>query len=539
MADPKPDFQAQLRALQEAFAKELPKRLGALEAAWLAPGEAAARLEALRHNAHSLAGSGGTFGFPELGQAARALERRVQALLQAHTPLDPELEAEISREVASLRASAGPKPADLGLAGAPSPDEGGVVRLLSMDPRLREELVPQLQAFGFQVDVHSSYRAFLASLGQGPTALALLDLESPGPDPVALADLIPFSQRSPLPLVIISDQGDLPSRLEAVRAGAKAFLSKGLDIFELLDRLDVVNPALQQDPVQVLIIEDDPVLAENHALVLRSYGVESTIVTDPLKALRPLADRPPDLILMDLNMPGCTGLELAAVIRQQDVFVGVPIVFLSGELREEQHMAAMRLGADDFLTKPANPQHLASVVLSRAQRGRRLRSFMVRDSLTGLLNHSAIKEQLAREFARAERLGDPLCLAMIDLDHFKKVNDTHGHPGGDRVIRTLARLLQQRLRKTDLIGRYGGEEFAVILPHTTPQGAFQVLEDLRKSFGALRFPFPQEPTHITLSCGIAGFPGHTGAAAITEAADQALYQAKRQGRNRVVLAGEG
>ena len=542
MAESPPEFQAQLRALQEAFVKELPKRIDDLELAWKVGDNLAARLEAVRRQAHGLAGSGGTFGFPELSQAARALERRVQFLQQAPSPLDPTQEADIGQELRALRMSAEPglPPAQNSeVLSPPSTVPGGPVRILSQDPSIGSDLVPQLQAFGFDVELYPHFAAFKAALGQGETVLALVDMEAPGPEPVDLSSLGSAGRvgGALLPLVVLSDQGDLASRLQAVRAGAKAYFAKPLDAFTLLDRIDAVNPALQPDPVQVLIIEDDAVLAQNNALVLRSAGVESTIVNDPMLALRPLVDHPPDLILMDLDMPGCSGLELAAVIRQQDAFVGVPIVFLSGELRADQHLAAMRLGADDFITKPATPDHLVSVVLSRAQRGRRLRSFMVRDSLTGLLNHSAIKEQLVREFARAERLKDHLCLGMVDLDFFKRVNDTHGHPGGDRVIRSLARMLQQRLRKTDIVGRYGGEEFAVILPHTDPQSALRVLDNLRQSFGALRFPFAVEPTHVTLSCGVASFPHCKTAAEMTEAADQALYQAKAEGRNRVVLAG--
>lgn len=539
MADAKPEFQAQLRALQEAFAADLPKRLDELAQAWAIGESLESRIEAVRRQAHGLAGSGGTFGFPELSQSARALERKLQALQQGHAPLDSTLEQEITREILAIKAGASPASSPVpSPSGARASELGGSVRILSRDESLCTELVPQLQAFGFEVEVFDRFTAFKASTDQGGTALALVDLEASGPDPVDLAALGAARGTNGvlLPLVVISEQGDLPNRLQAVRAGAKAYLSKPLDAFRLLDRLDALNPMLQQDPVRVLIIEDDPVLAENNALVLRSGGIESTVVNDPMQALRPLVDDPPDLILMDLDMPGCSGLELAAVIRQQDAFVGVPIVFLSGEQRADQHMAAMRLGADDFLTKPAAPDYLVSVVISRAQRGRRLRSFMVRDSLTGLLNHSAIKEQLDREFARSERLNENLCLAMVDLDFFKRVNDTHGHPSGDRVIRSLARMLQQRLRKTDIVGRYGGEEFAVILPNTAPEAAKRVLDDLRQSFGALRFPFPRDPTHVTLSCGVSGFPRFKTPAALTEAADQALYQAKAQGRNRVVVA---
>src|SRR6185503_1923102 len=133
---------------------------------------------------------------------------------------------------------------------------------------------------------------------------------------------------------------------------------------------------------------------------------------------------------------------------------------------------------DDFLTKPIGEDRLVASLTARAQRARVLRSFMVRDSLTGVLNHSRLKAQLQIEVARSRRQGRRLAYAMIDIDHFKEVNDRHGHPAGDRVILSLSRLLQNRLRKTDIIGRYGGDEFAVILPDADGPTAVKVLAEI-------------------------------------------------------------
>ncbi len=254
---------------------------------------------------------------------------------------------------------------------------------------------------------------------------------------------------------------------------------------------------------------------------------------DPLGILQPLVDLRPDLVLMDLYMPGCTGVELAAAIRQQEAFVGIPIVFLSQERERNLQLEALRLGGDDFLVKPVDPGHLASIVATRAQRGRVLRSHMVRDSLTGLLNHSAILDRLGAELARAERSGASLAVAMLDLDHFKAVNDTHGHTAGDRVLRALSHMLQQRLRKTDLVGRYGGEEFAVVLPGATAEAAQRILDDIRQSFRELDFVFGGATIRCTFSAGVADFPAHREVERLVPAADEALYAAKREGRDRV------
>jgi len=196
----------------------------------------------------------------------------------------------------------------------------------------------------------------------------------------------------------------------------------------------------------------------------------------------------------------------------------------------------MQFGADDFLTKPIQPEHLVSSVTSRVRRYRILRTFMVRDSLTGLLNHVKTKEELDTEIMRAQRQKNSVVFAMIDIDFFKKVNDTYGHPTGDKVIKSISRLLQQRLRKSDVVGRYGGEEFAVILKDTDAASAFATLDDIRKAFEKISQHSDKGDFSVTFSCGLAEFPKFSNSTEITNAADRALYEAKAAGRNCVVIA---
>ena len=200
------------------------------------------------------------------------------------------------------------------------------------------------------------------------------------------------------------------------------------------------------------------------------------------------------------------------------------------------HLSALGLGGDDFLTKPIEAQHLVSSVSNRIKRSLVLRSLMVRDSLTGLLNHTAIKAQLSHEIVRAKRQGKPMAFAMIDIDNFKKINDSHGHPVGDRVIKSLSRLLKQRLRENDLVGRYGGEEFAVVLVDADGAAAKKIMDTIRKDFARLRHLAELQEFSVTFSCGVADITNYSDASILADAADKALYKAKHAGRNRVMLA---
>jgi diguanylate cyclase (GGDEF)-like protein len=260
------------------------------------------------------------------------------------------------------------------------------------------------------------------------------------------------------------------------------------------------------------------------------------VETTPEAGLNVIGSFNPDLILMDMYMPVCNGEDLCKIIRQYESFTSIPIVFLSSEADVQKQLNAMKIGADDFLTKGIDPEHLITSITTRIQRHRVLSSFMIRDSLTGLLNHTTSKKQLESMITKAQKLNTPLSFAMIDIDHFKKVNDTYGHPTGDKVIKSLSRLLQKRLRKTDSIGRYGGEEFAIVLWNTDAKSAKKILDEIREDFSKIEHLHEGKVFFTTFSSGIAEFPGFVTSADLSNAADRALYVAKKQGRNQVCIS---
>ena len=406
------------------------------------------------------------------------------------------------------------------------------------DRNLAGELRVQLSYFGYDVSVYHTLAEFRLAIRPIPDVLVLMDISFPGDNlaGVSVMKEIQQGREAPVPVVFFSEDDTIIARLEAVRAGSIAYLNRPVNIANLIDKLDFMSSARGHEPYRVMIVDDSLALAAYHAAVLEQVGMTVKTVHNPLKATEALLEFYPDLILIDIYMPECNGMELAKVIRQLDAFVSIPIVFLSTESNLDTQLFAMDLGGDDFLTKPIQPEHLISSVTSRIRRSLMLRSFMVRDSLTGLLNHTTIKDQLDSEVARAKRLVKPLSFAMIDLDNFKRVNDTFGHPAGDRVIKNLSRLLKQRLRASDLIGRYGGEEFAVVLVDADGTAALKVLDTIRNDFSQLNLVADGKEFSVTFSCGIADVTQFPDANRLCDAADKALYKAKRSGRNQVVLS---
>lgn len=536
---------AQLHLMRDRYAADLPLRIENLRAlqAQLSKRYDAAVLEELHRGVHGLTGSGKTYGFSKLSEEAARFETVLQcALKEGVTPDAIGVEAHIRRIAAySLAPDGQPAPFEEHLLAAYSPWRGSENRLIYLvedDAAFASDVALQIGTFGYTVEVLQNTAALREAVLREAPAAIVVDVMLPEGEAAsfeAVKQVHALTQQR-VPVLFISERGDLSARLEGVRAGGDAYFTKPLDAVELVDKLDTLTAHDAPEPYRILVVDDEAALAAYFALVLQGAGMSTLVVTDPTEVMQPLVDFRPDLILMDFYMPQCTGLELATVIRQQEDFVSIPIVFLSAEKSIDKQLAAMRSGGDDFLEKPIGAEHLISSVTTRAKRSRQLRSFMIRDSLTGLLNHTTIKERLAIETARAERSGGPLSFAMLDIDFFKSINDRFGHLVGDRVIKSLSRLLVQRLRKTDIIGRYGGEEFSIILNDTDADTAEQVLDEIRIGFSQLHHRTAEVDFEVTFSCGIAEFPEWEDAHQLNDAADKALYEAKRSGKNRVVRA---
>ncbi len=295
--------------------------------------------------------------------------------------------------------------------------------------------------------------------------------------------------------------------------------------------LDLVQN-YEPEKYRVLVVEDSRVAVTLIQRTLLEHGIDSRAIRDPGTLLDELETYRPDLILMDMYMPRFNGVEATRALRQMAAYKALPIVYLSGESDIGMQVEALRLGGDQFLIKPFNPVLLAAIVKTKIERFRETQRSTRIDGLTGLLNHTAAKSQLKMMVKRVVSHAT-LTVVMIDIDHFKSVNDTYGHPVGDQVIRGLAWLLKGRLRSSDMIGRYGGEEFLIALPDVSPEQARLVIDRIREDFSSLPHAHQTGALFATFSAGVASTQESVSAEQLTEAADNALLEAKRLGRNRV------
>ena len=404
------------------------------------------------------------------------------------------------------------------------------------------QLAQQMEYFGLRAELFNTTDELDQAMNKRHPLAIIIDIDFQSEDKGL--DIIRFhqgaeieilssdnSQHANIPIIFYSSHPMTPrQKLLCLRLGGISSL-ESLAPQAIISQLEGLVNLVPDQPLRILIVDDSKSQALYTEKALNAAGMITQKVINPLEVWEVLESFRPEMILMDMYMPECNGVELAKVIRQDTHYINIPIIYLSGEEDKERQLAAMAEGGEDFLTKPVDPRHLLSTVRTRGKRARELSQLIARDSLTGLYNHTHILKALDEQIKLAQRNNSQLCFVMIDIDHFKQVNDNHGHPVGDEVIKNLALFLSQRLRKTDYIGRYGGEEFAMVLPGVGLDDATNIMNDIRNNFSHLLHG-GQAAISSTFSCGIALYQGQKSSELI-ELADQAMYLAKREGRNCV------
>jgi diguanylate cyclase (GGDEF)-like protein len=548
-------FEQKLAKLKADYAAQLPNKLTEVANGWneLNKTWSEETLIVLHRNVHSLIGTSGTFGFTELSQAARDLETTLKPWCNKtnnNTARDPSVKNHIQEKLDALTAltnaisssELAPQKIDIEQpviynettenASAPITT---LIYHISDEPNKSAMLIQQLQSYGFIVTHFSSMEQLLEAIKITKPNVVMLDIVIPKNAEKNIFDQAKSISVQNIKILFLSGNNNIESRLASVRAGASAYLTKPADIPLLVELIRSSLKLRSNRPSHILIVDDQDSVAQFYSNVLTHAGMKTTVETNPFKTLDILEIDPPDLILLDFNMPLIRGDELAAVIRQQEQFQSIPILFITADNNPELKSMLLEIGSDDLLSKNIPHEELVRQVQSRVVRAKKLTSMMYQDSLTGLLNHAQIQLAAEREYSLSKRQKGCFCIAMIDIDHFKKVNDTYGHLNGDRVLKALAQLLTQRFRVTDYIGRFGGEEFMLVLPNITANQAGNLINQLRKAFAALEFKDGDSQFKVTFSAGIAENTGIENFMEQTKYADEALYRAKSHGRNIVCV----
>lgn len=557
MSTEKTNIDAHLKKLKHDYAQQLPEKIMDLSKRWaeVKETESHEKMVILHRDVHSLIGTSGTFGFMELSQKAREVEILLKtASTEQH--IDPALSEVLDQLFNELNRCANTPVENAHLIAIIDQKDGRKTAKLNTElkqPKVTPQpvvpliyyldddvaasivLVENLNAYGFKAIHFKQCDELLAHIQKEVPSLVIFDLIMPDLTERQIFEVIQQLNRKRIKVFVLSSKQDFNSRLAAVRSGADAYIVKPADVPSLINSIRNELQLNLQKTANVLIIDDQESILDYYSSLLLAAGVSVASTSNPLEILDKLEQNRPDLILLDINMPLVNGYETAAVIRQFEEYQSIPILFLSAETSAEKKSSLLEIGSDDLLSKDIPPLEFVRQIRSRVERAKILSSFMYEDSLTGLLNHAQIQLAAERTLSTSLRYKRNCSIGMIDIDNFKHINDTYGHQTGDKVIKALSQLLQQRLRATDYIGRYGGEEFMLVMPETAIESAGSIVNELRKAFSAIEFIEQKGKFTISFSAGIAESKEKESLTILVRRADDALYRAKANGKNKVCI----
>jgi diguanylate cyclase (GGDEF)-like protein len=486
---------------------------------------------------HSLAGVGTSFGFPQVTALAKEGELECLAILHGESSLSATEIENWTRLVGALAHELSQPPT-----ASPAGRTGMVTRipevlLVSPDPAVAATLAPLIEQEGHAARPLATRAEASHALGQSLPDALIVDAaleDGSGYDVIDQLRALPGGEA--VPVFVLGPRGGFLDKVEAIHGGADGYFEKPVDWKALMRRLQHLLDASQSHAARILSVEDDPQQASYLKSILESGGYEVAVCADPKRFETVLGEFRPDLVLMDILLPGISGYDLVRYLRQDERNAALPVLFLTTESQMQSRFRSAQVGGDDHLTKPIVPPVLLSVVASRLERARFLKNLLNRDGLTRLFTHTALIERAQALHAQKGR--DPsrhFAWVMIDLDHFKSVNDRFGHPVGDRVLATLAALLRRRLRQSDTIGRYGGEEFVVLFEGLPEPEVLHLMGRVLEEFRDIDLEAPGKPPfRATFSAGVAMLTEDMTLDGWKKAADDALYAAKAAGRNRIM-----
>ena len=502
---------------------------------------------------HRLAGSAASYGFNKLGEAARELDQTL-SYAQENKDGDDNTHS-IDARYATLRSAikdaiSRPPPGDP--AAQPSTadhvlNELPTVVLVDDDQAIVEVLSQQLMALGF--DVHGFTDASLAlnAITDLSPAGVIMDVRfAEGEEfgfQVAEAMVSRLHYRPGT--VYMSADNSMTMRQWAVDAGGDAFFSKPVNVSALAHLLELFAARRDNDAAsgRISIVEDDEQIAQFYANLLRGTGFDVDVVHQSSRALERVLDFRPDLVLMDMQMPEFDGIQLTNILRQHETLFDIPILFLTSETDPKTHRLALRAGSDAILQKTDDPDSLVAIVTNRITRFRRVSNSLSLDPLTRMLNRPTLMERVNFELQRAQRDGQAFCIAVLDIDGFRQLNDNHGRSAGDVVLREVTEIVRGRLRRADVVGRYGGDEIMILMPSTKRSSGEAVIQSLVSQIADTSIAVGEDKTvQVTVSAGLIESrldrhdSAHFAVHQLLGAVDEQMSNAKQAGDGAVLAS---
>ncbi len=535
-------LRTRMEELREEYARELPHKLDELESQIEEAKQRPETTTDAASTAHRLRGTAGAYGFKLVGALAGHIEDLLSEYETSPSGVRRDLWKDVDRALTDARlASRDQETAARVRMTPPGGSSTGTVLLVDDDADTRRVATSLLRKQLFDVCVASSGAEALHKASSIKLVAAVVDIhlsEESGFDLCRQLRELPGKER--LPLVLISADRSVETRVAATHVGASLFVEKPL-------REDTFSGAVQQlvdeglmRHGRVLILEDDRDFANHAEHLLQSNDIDTRAIVDPAELPFALEAFRPDLLLLDIDLPDTSGVDICRALRMSVDSQTLPILMITAHIDDDTRIEAFRAGANDFISKPVLEEEFNARVDVQLKHARLLQERAERDPLSGLLLRRPFLEALEQRLSEARRYERPLALAIIDIDHFKRVNDEFGHTFGDTVIAGLGQLLRQRFRNEDLRCRWGGEEFIVALPGQEADLLERALGRVLREFSEMCFVAGDgEPFSVTASAGIAAHPDDgLSAQALVRQADVRLYQAKADGRNRIVGVAE-
>ena len=409
------------------------------------------------------------------------------------------------------------------------PAEEPLIYLQDADVSHGQHLAQQLKSMGYRVQVFLRLDALQAStLRRPPQAILLGPSRNEQAGALAWISALRATDTAP-PCILIGQDESLAEQLAAVRAGVGGYFSRPVHLAGLYQRLEQILGAEQGQPPRVFLLS--PLIDSPLQGILVAAGLQVQSVSNGEELLAGLSTLQPEVLLIDVADPD-SAVQWAGLVRLHDAWMQMPLLF---HVDEAVSSPALWQIADQVLFAGHDEDRLIASVRAHARRSRLLTQALTRDGLTGLLTQTEIKNRLGTEIVRSLRHGKPLSVALLEIDHFEDIHATYGHLIGDMVLRTLAHLLRNRVRRTDLLGRYGSETFIILLGDCALSSAGGLVEDLRQKFSALSLHPSLQDFFCTFSAGVTVLNGHESVEALLMRLDEARLKARRSGQNRLCI----